>query len=79
MKLRIRLFGILADMAGKPEIVIEINNEINTVSLLNKINKNYPEFEKTNYTIALNKKVVIGNQRINETDEIALLPPFAGG
>jgi len=79
MKMKILLFGILADKAGKPEIEIKTDNEFDRDSLLIKINKKYPEFGKTNYAIAVNKKIITSNHSIKETDEIALLPPFAGG
>lgn len=79
MKLKIKLFGILADKAGKSEIEIETDSEIKKDSLLIKINKKYPEFGKTNYAIAVNKKITNENQAVKENDDIALLPPFAGG
>lgn len=79
MKLKIKLFGILADKAGKSEIQIDTDNEIDKDTLLKIVNKKYPEFVNTNYAIAVNKKVVSENKPVKENDEIALLPPFAGG
>lgn len=81
MKLKILLFGILADIAGKSgiEIEIEIDKTADTDSLQKKVNETYPDFIKTNYALSLNKKIVNSNQQININDEIALLPPFAGG
>lgn len=81
MKLKILLFGILAYIAGKSgiEIEIEIDKTADTDSLQKKVNETYPDFIKTNYALSLNKKIVNSNQQININDEIALLPPFAGG
>lgn len=79
MKLKILLFGILADIAGKSGIEIEIDKTADTFSLQKKVNETYPDFIKTNYALSLNKKIVNSNQQININDEIALLPPFAGG
>ncbi|HMQ69378.1 MAG TPA: MoaD/ThiS family protein, partial [Ignavibacteria bacterium] len=74
-----KLFGILADKTGSSEIEFEIDNTVDAETLLTKINKKFPEFEKTNYAVAVNKKVVSGDHLITSNDEIALLPPFAGG
>ncbi len=77
--MKIKLFGILADKAGSSEIEFEIGNIADAESLLEKINKEFPEFKNTNYVIAVNKKIVSANLHLKENDEIALLPPFAGG
>ncbi|MCB0727515.1 MAG: MoaD/ThiS family protein [Ignavibacteriae bacterium] len=79
MKLKIKLFGILADKAGTSEIEIETESKIDKDSLLKIIDKKYPAFGKTNYVIAVNKKITNENNAVNVSDEIAILPPFAGG
>ncbi|MEO8146332.1 MAG: MoaD/ThiS family protein [Bacteroidia bacterium] len=75
--MKISLFGMLADAAKQS--VIEIESVNDTDSLLNKVKEMNSTFRDAKFVIAVNKKVVSGNQVLNENDEVALLPPFAGG
>ena len=50
-----------------------------TNTLIEKLEEQFPALVKTNYSIAVNKKVIQENTTINENDTIALLPPFSGG
>jgi molybdopterin synthase sulfur carrier subunit len=77
MKLKIHLFGMLADAAGKPEIIIEDARD--SESLKSKAIQQYPGMNSTSFLVAINKKVVTGNQAVREEDEIAFLPPYSGG
>ena len=77
MKTRVLLFGMLADVAKQNSF--EIENAADTDSLLNKVHEMNSAFRETNFVIAVNKKVIKVNQTIKENDEVALLPPFAGG
>jgi sulfur-carrier protein len=73
----VSLFGSLADIAGKNMIII------NGVSDLNSLQKNlvdaYPALSRCSYKIAVKQVIASGNIELNNGDEIALLPPFAGG
>jgi len=39
----------------------------------------YPVLKNKSFKIAVNQQMATNNTVINENDEIALLPPFAGG
>jgi molybdopterin converting factor small subunit len=77
MKTKVHLFGMLADEAKNS--LIEIENVTTTEMLLKRIKELYPSFKDFNFVIAVNKKIVHSNLPINESDAIALLPPYAGG
>ncbi|MDP2387487.1 MAG: MoaD/ThiS family protein [Bacteroidota bacterium] len=77
MEITILLFGELAQIAGTNALAM--NAMPDTDSLKEKIHQHYPSFEKKKYVIAINKQLIKGKQELNENDEIALLPPFAGG
>ena len=77
MKIKVLLFGLLAD-AAKQE-VIEIDNVKDTDSLLKKAKEWNAVFKNSGFVISLNKKVVSANTVLSANDEIALLPPFSGG
>ncbi|MFZ4545534.1 MAG: MoaD/ThiS family protein [Saprospiraceae bacterium] len=77
MKNKVLLFGMLADAIGCS--VIELEGGGDTEALKENIIGLYPVLDKYPFVIALNKKVVKGKQLITAGDELALLPPFAGG
>ena len=77
MKIRILLFGVLADIADKP--AIEVNDAFDVNSLQGIMKNEYAAFINVHFVIAINKKIVSGNHPIQENDEVALLPPFSGG
>lgn len=80
MTITAKYFGIIADFTQKKEETFSLNEEINTMqSLQSQLEKLYPQIGNTKYALALNQKLVYENETLHNGDEIALLPPFAGG
>jgi molybdopterin synthase sulfur carrier subunit len=77
MKVKVLLFGVLADKAGISFVVVE--NTYNLNDLLRNLKTRFPFLEKASYAVARNQEIVRGNTELIDNDEIALLPPFAGG
>lgn len=78
MKVHVKYFGMLAEAIGKNEEQFEITEK--SVLELDAFLKNkYSKLEFINYKFAVNQSLVDGNELLKENDEIALLPPFAGG
>ena len=75
--MRILLFGELTDITKNS--FIEIESVKNIDELKNSVHQKYPSLQNFKYQIAVNSSLIIENISLNETDEIALLPPFAGG
>jgi len=75
--MQVKFFGRLAEITGKSEITIAAFPDI--LSLMEELNRMYHGLGEQTYLIALNRKVVSGNHRLQEEDELALLPPFSGG
>ena len=78
MTLIIKYFGMTAEASGKEEE--ELSNHYSSIKelktdLLNK----YPDLEKMNFKIAVNQTIIDGGCDLVGNEEIALLPPFAGG
>lgn len=73
----IKVFGQLADIIGSDEL--QMQDISDTGSLREKLVSEFPELGNYPFVVAVGKKVVNGNQKINTGDEVALLPPFAGG
>ena len=76
MRLKIILFGRLADAAGNSVVV---DNVPDTDNLVNALHKNYPALADTKYIIAVDKRVINENTILNNNSVVALLPPFSGG
>ena len=79
MKLKIKTFGIARDIMGGKEV--EVNISGNTVSLLrSSLLLKYPELENLrSLFIAVNQNYSEDTTQLNESDEIALIPPVSGG
>jgi molybdopterin converting factor subunit 1 len=79
MKLRIRTFGIVTEIAGSRVIEVESNNE--TVGDLRRfLCQKFPALIDLNSLfIAVNRDYAADSVLLKETDEIALIPPVSGG
>ena len=76
MSVKIILFGKLAEIAGG---AVSVDNVADTDSLINALEKEYPEFNQAKYVIAVDKQVIKENTVLNNKSMVALLPPFSGG
>ena len=77
MNIRVKLFGLLADAAGKSELQIE--NASDTDSLKKQMLLDYPNLTNKSFIVAVRKQIIGNNQKLENGDEVAFLPPFAGG
>ena len=77
MSIQIKLFGLLADTIGKSQL--DLHGVENTDSLKQILFADYPGLKNCQFIIAVKKKIIKQNQKLNSGDEVALLPPFAGG
>lgn len=77
--MKIKTFGVARDMMGGKEVVVKVAGS-DVASLRRALITNYPALEKLrSLFIAVNQQYAEDNQSINETDEIALIPPVSGG
>ncbi|MCF6129986.1 MoaD/ThiS family protein [Flavobacterium sp. AS60] len=80
MEITVKYFGIIADITQKNEEVFSIDENLNTLKKMQlKLEVNYPKLLVIKYSIAVNKKFLQNDILLEKYDEIALLPPFAGG
>tara|TARA_R110002072_G_scaffold286113_1_gene451121 strand:- start:47390 stop:47626 length:237 start_codon:yes stop_codon:yes gene_type:complete len=78
MKIEIKYFGSIAELIGYSEetIKIDVKEEFDLRSFFEK---KYPEISKVNFKIAVNQEIMDCINPSSEKNEVALLPPFAGG
>ena len=80
MQYKIRVFGIIREIAGTPDIQLEFENDPSASEILNQVKVRYPELnELVRVVIAVNNEYVQDDHRISSTDEIAIIPPVSGG
>ena len=77
MNVKVLLFGLLADKAGVPEVTFKDVKDLD--ELRRSLLSDYPFLEDMSYFIALNREVVNENAVLTDGDEVALMPPYAGG
>jgi molybdopterin synthase sulfur carrier subunit len=78
MTLIIKYFGRTTEASGKEEEVL--SNHYSSIKELKKdLLIRYPELVNMNFKIAVNQTLIDGDYDLIGNEEIALLPPFAGG
>ncbi len=78
MRLKVRYFGMITEWAGTDSEQVEIDG--NSVSeLKTKLIASIPQLETITYQVAINQSIASEATVLNENDEVAILPPFAGG
>ncbi len=77
MLITIKYFGQIAEVTQKDEEQIEISEGLIS-ELLSTLNTKYSDLKHKDFQIAQNQELVNLETELTG-DEIALLPPFAGG
>jgi len=78
MILKLKYFGMIAEAVGKEEE--SYNFSATSVDDLKiALKNNYSKLSNMNYKVAVNQSIAESNMLLKENDEVALLPPFAGG
>ncbi len=77
MKIKVLFFGMLSEITGTASM--ELENMENIRILQSHLWKTYPEIKDMDYRFAVNKEIINGKHELKDGDEVALLPPFAGG
>lgn len=80
-QVRVRLFAMLAEAAGRRELVLEVpaGSRVSDVAaaLARQVPALAPWVDRVSY--ALNLEYVRGDALVRDGDEVALLPPVSGG
>ncbi len=70
-------FGSVRDATGLPSESFESPATLEGLNIL--LTGRYPRLASIRYRFSVNRRLVTGDQPLAEGDEIALMPPFAGG
>ena len=81
MKVNVRLFAGLHDLLGKRDVVLELAEDATVLQLPEQLAKEYPIVTPylTTLVCAVDEEYVPSEHRLQEGDEVALIPPISGG
>lgn len=81
MKARVLLFATLRERFGRSEMVMELSRGTKALEILKILCGDADEAKKMSRSIlfAINEEYVPAQTEIQEGDEVALIPPVAGG
>jgi molybdopterin converting factor small subunit len=80
----IKLFGMTKALAGnQPSLALTLASGQSVKDLVARVNENYPMIgeliTKKKILVSVNQEIAHEETEVGEGDEVALLPPFAGG
>jgi molybdopterin synthase sulfur carrier subunit len=77
MQVKVLFFGVLTEVAGTG---IRVYEEVRSVDQLKlRLWDDYPEMVHYDFRISVNNEIIPSDTLLSDGDEVALLPPFAGG
>ncbi len=77
MQVKVLFFGVLSEVTGTD---CKYYREVKSINeLRHKIMDEYPGIEHYSFRISLNNELIDEDRGIADNDEVALMPPFAGG
>ena len=75
----IKCFGMIAEWAGGGTQQLPLDGKPTVRTLRDAAEQRWPRLKGISYRVAVNQRLAVDSDAVAETDEIALLPPFAGG
>lgn len=80
MLVTVKYFGMAVEKTNTSQETINISSNLATIHELEElVLGKHPLLQSITYNIALNKEIKEKKQLLNNGDELAFLPPFAGG
>lgn len=74
--MEVLLFGLIAEKAGTTKMWLDVP----TVDALRRsLAEQIPGFAGLSYAIAVDRRIVTGDRALSGKEQVAVLPPFAGG
>jgi molybdopterin synthase sulfur carrier subunit len=79
VKVKLKTFGIARDILGGKEVLVEVEGT-SVADLRQELETRYPQLTGLrSLFIAVNQSYAADTLELNESDEIALIPPVSGG
>lgn len=78
MRITVKYFGMIAEWTGATEQSV-VFARTTVQDLKKQLETEYPKLKDISYQVVVEQKIASDQQTLNENNELALLPPFAGG
>ena len=80
MTLKVLAFAVVKDIFGNSSVQIVLKEGSTVSALRTSLEEQFPGLrELSSFLIAVNNEFASANYPIQETDEIAIIPPVSGG
>jgi molybdopterin converting factor subunit 1 len=81
VRVTVKLFARLRDIAGTPELVRDVEDGATVRALWDRLAAEFPEMAsyERSISVAVNADYARRDQRLTDGDEVAFLPPVSGG
>ncbi|MCC6599880.1 MAG: molybdopterin converting factor subunit 1 [Crocinitomicaceae bacterium] len=79
MTVRLLIFGIAHEIAGKRSTTFEVPDNATVSELRSLLSLTYPQLGPLSFAIAVNQQYVEDSVILTENDEVAIIPPVSGG
>lgn len=81
MKIRVKLFALTQDLAGCEEVSLDLEKPVTVGSIRKSLGETFTVLQPVlgSCAFAVNNEYALNAVEVEETDEIACLPPVSGG
>lgn len=79
MPFHVQLFGRYRDVATDEGVMLKLPRGATVADLMSALHKRLPDQLPERPTIAVNRRQAMDDQVLEASDEVALIPPVAGG
>lgn len=79
MPVHVQLFGRYRDVAADESVMLQMPCGATVADLVSELHERLPDQLPERPTIAVNRRQAMDDQVLEASDEIALIPPVAGG
>ena len=81
MRIRLLLFALYRDLAGVDELDVEVPDDASVALAIGSLRQHDPRFSRlpVRPVVAVNREYAAFDAPLRDGDELALIPPVAGG
>jgi len=79
MEVKVKYLGMVSDALGLNSENVTFEKTISISDFVSNLKQKYTNLNNLKFRVAINQKLLSEDTLISNGDELALLPPFAGG